>query len=72
MKKKNVIICVSLILLLGLLVYMSRFRKCTASDFKFRSPVEATASGFTKGDACKKAITICTNYSSSKDCRIKD
>lgn len=71
-KKKIIIISITTFLLLVLAVSMARSNDCKVSDFRSKSPVEATSTGFTKQSACKKALAICVLYSSwPKECRIK-
>ena len=74
MKKQYVIIIsVALTSLLLLAVFMARSKECRVSDFRSKSPVETSSSGFTKESACKKALATCALYSSwPMDCKIKE
>ncbi len=72
-KKHAIIISVTLAILLVLIVIMGSSQKCKVSDFRYKSPVESNSSGFTKESACKKALAICTRYSSwPMNCKIKE
>jgi hypothetical protein len=74
-KKKRIVIISATLISILIIIYVSfsRSKSCNASDFMPRSPINTTATGFTKESACKKALATCSLYSTwPKNCKIKE
>lgn len=71
LQKYVLIPCGICIVFLAAILYFNQAQTCTASDFSVGTK-ERTFSGFTKSEACTKAVAVCTYFSSNpKSCKIK-
>lgn len=58
-------------ILLVLILYFNQAQKCTATDFSANGK-DRTYTGLTIGEACRKAVAVCTYFSADpKNCRVK-